>query len=196
MSHYYDKHQSSERNEKEVVVSILGNEFSFVTASGLFSKDHLDIATYLLITSAQVPEGASLLDLGCGWGPVTTIFGFLRKDVSITAVDSSLRAIEYTKKNAKRYKVDASIFLSNVCEKVTGMFDVILTNPPYAAGRETCYAFIEQSFEKLNKNGSLQLVARHQKGGKMLQEKMEAVFGNVEVIAKKSGFRVYKSVKN
>jgi 16S rRNA G1207 methylase RsmC len=40
----------------------------------------------------------------------------------------------------------------------------------------------------------LQLVARHQKGGKMLEKKMQEVFGNTETLAKKGGFRVYLSV--
>ena len=39
----------------------------------------------------------------------------------------------------------------------------------------------------------LQIVARHNKGGKTLMEKMDEVFGNVKDIAKKSGFRVYIS---
>jgi 16S rRNA G1207 methylase RsmC len=39
------------------------------------------------------------------------------------------------------------------------------------------------------------VVARHAKGGKMLEKRMEEKFGNVEVVAKKGGFRVYVSKK-
>jgi 16S rRNA G1207 methylase RsmC len=63
-----------------------------------------------------------------------------------------------------------------------------------AAGRKICYKIIEEAKKHLKKNGTLQLVARHQKGGKMLEKKMQEAFGNVEAIAKKSGFRVYLSV--
>ncbi|MBI2647630.1 class I SAM-dependent methyltransferase, partial [Candidatus Woesearchaeota archaeon] len=42
---------------------------------------------------------------------------------------------------------------------------------------------------------SLQLVARHNKGGEALSDKMQEVFGNVKVIAKKAGYWVYMSVK-
>ena len=45
----------------------------------------------------------------------------------------------------------------------------------------------------LKKNGLLQLVARHQKGGKSLEKKMKEVFGNVKVVSRKSGYRVYVS---
>ena len=45
----------------------------------------------------------------------------------------------------------------------------------------------------IKKKGTLQIVARHNKGGKNLSEKMEEVFGNVKVLAKKRGYRVYLS---
>ena len=72
-------------------------------------------------------------------------------------------------------------------------FDVILLNPPQTAGKKICFRMIEESKEHLNKGGSLQLVARHQKGGRSLQAKMEEVFGNVKVIARGSGYRIYYS---
>jgi 16S rRNA G1207 methylase RsmC len=57
------------------------------------------------------------------------------------------------------------------------------------------YKIIEEAFLHLNKNGFLQLVATHNKGGAMLEKKMKEVFGNVETLTKKSGFRVYCSRK-
>ncbi len=52
---------------------------------------------------------------------------------------------------------------------------------------------IEKAKDYLNKGGLLQVVARHNKGGKQLELKMKGVFGNVESIAKKSGYRIYVS---
>jgi 16S rRNA G1207 methylase RsmC len=195
MSHYYDTNQSSSADERQITVRVAGLTKTFFVASGLFSKDHLDTATKLLIEHADLRGAKQILDLGCGWGPVACVMRLLFDDIEVTAVDSSLRAIEYTKKNAHHHKIPIDVKKNDICEGL-GMFDVILTNPPYSAGREVCYAFIEQSFAHLNPKGSLQLVARHQKGGKMLQQKMEEVFGNVEVLAKGSGFRVYCSRKN
>ena len=66
MTHYYDKKQTSFVKEK----SILVNGLTFTGASGLFSKDHLDNATKLLINKCQIEEAQDILDLGCGWGAV------------------------------------------------------------------------------------------------------------------------------
>ena len=74
-------------------------------------------------------------------------------------------------------------------------FNVILVNPPQTAGKKLCFQIIEEAFQHLEEQGSLQLVARHNVGGKTLSKKMEEVFGNVETVAKRGGFRIYISHK-
>ncbi len=74
-------------------------------------------------------------------------------------------------------------------------FNSIIVNPPQTAGKKVCHQIIEESLDYLEDGGILQLVVRHQKGGKSLMAKMNEVFGNAKDIAKKSGYRVYISVK-
>ena len=78
-------------------------------------------------------------------------------------------------------------------EKINENFDIILLNPPQTAGKKLCFKLIEDAKSHLLQNGSLQLVARHNKGGKELSKKMLEVFGNVKDIAKSSGYRIYIS---
>lgn len=191
MAHYYDKQQSSPLNEKSISI----NGLTFFSASALFSKDHLDNATKLLVEKCEIEDAQTICDLGCGWGAVAIMLKRKYPTKEFTACDVVPRAISYTKKNAQQNKVSLHIIESDILEGVEGPYDCILTNPPYVAGRKVCYAFIEQSFEKLNSGGSLQLVARHQKGGKMLGDYMESLFGNCDHIAKAGGFRIYKSIK-
>lgn len=198
MSHYYEKEQSSPLREEIIPVDILGRSFDFFSASGLFSKTHLDVATRLLIEKCDLTDAKTVLDLGCGWGSVAIVLAFANQNsgLSFTASDVSDRAVLYTKKNAKKYKLDIEVIQSSLFEGMQDKtFDVILTNPPYVAGREMCIAFIEESFKHLNKGGSLQLVARHNKGGKFLGERMKELFGNCDFLAKGSGFRIYRSIK-
>jgi 16S rRNA G1207 methylase RsmC len=49
--------------------------------------------------------------------------------------------------------------------------------------------------EHLNKNGSLQIVARKSKGGEFLFGEMKKLFSEVRVLAKSGGFWVYKGIK-
>jgi 16S rRNA G1207 methylase RsmC len=88
---------------------------------------------------------------------------------------------------------NATVLDSDKYEGIDKKFDVILLNPPQTAGKETCFDMIEGAKEHLKKGGTLQLVARHQKGGRALSEKMKEVFGNVGVLNRKGGYRVYCS---
>ena len=197
MTHYYDEKQTSSLNEQQIVVHINDDRVEFLTASGIFSKDHVDKATRTLIEAFVPQEGErTVLDLGCGWGVVAVMLKKTYPDLDITATDVNERAVAYTKKNGSKHGVDLKILQSDVFSSLREeKFDVILTNPPYAAGREICFKFITESYHNLNPGGRLLLVARHQKGGKVLREKMEFVFGAVETLKKSGGFHVYCSKK-
>ena len=197
MAHYYDDTPLGEVIEENFTTTLRGRMFSFVAASGLFSKHHVDNATRLLIEKCDLSDSKKILDLGCGWGPVSVVLASIFPDKEFVATDTNVRAVAYTRKNTRKYGLDFRVFKSNLFDKMGDeTFDTILTNPPYVAGREVCFRFITESFDHLTPGGNLQLVALHQKGGKMLEKKMKETFGNVEAIAKGSGFRIYKSVKD
>jgi 16S rRNA G1207 methylase RsmC len=112
----------------------------------------------------------------------------------IVMTDINSRAVALARMNKKIHKLDnVSVLQGDMFEKVNGKFDAILLNPPQTAGKELCFRMIESSRDFLKEGGALQVVARHNKGGKSLSEKMKDVFGNVEGIAIKSGYRIYLS---
>ncbi len=171
-------------------------EFKISSASGIFSLKKLDNGTEVLLNYMQLPDKGNVLDLGCGYGVVGISVLKLNHKLNLTFVDSNSRAIKLTKINLKEHKFRAKTCVSDTFSQIdTETFDLILTNPPYSAGRDVCTNFIKESFNHLNKNGSIQLVCRRQKGGDFLESYMNEVFGNVEIIGQKSGFRLYKSVK-
>lgn len=196
MAHYYDKEQSSPLRPEQVSFTARGRVFTATTWSGTFSRDSLDKGTEVLINYADLPVIGRVLDLGCGWGAVSLVVASVAPALELVACDVSERAVSLTRKNLQDNGLD-KVFVkhSDGFEKLQGSFDCVLTNPPYAAGRQVCYRLIDESFEHLSQGGSLQLVARHKKGGAMLEKHMFEVFGNVDTLAKKGGFRVYKSVK-
>jgi 16S rRNA (guanine1207-N2)-methyltransferase len=90
---------------------------------------------------------------------------------------------------------NAEVIFSDLYQHIKGKFDTIISNPPNTAGKELCFKLIDQSIEHLNQSGTLQIVARPNKGGKELAKRMKKVFGNVEELGRKSEYHVYKSVK-
>ena len=195
MAHYYDEQPSGPLMQSDVLVRLFGKEYRFTTASGLFSKGHVDVATRLLIERCVLDNAHEVLDLGCGWGVVGIMLKLRHSELEVTCSDINSRALAMTKKNARRLDASVAVVQSDIFKDIDKTFDTILTNPPYVAGRAVCFRFIEQSHDHLRRGGTLQLVARHNKGGKVLSQKMEDVFGNVEPVAISSGFRIYLSKK-
>ncbi|MFH2027932.1 MAG: class I SAM-dependent methyltransferase [Nanoarchaeota archaeon] len=193
MQHYFSKKQDSEPNIKKIRSRLRHLEFEFYVASGVFSKSKVDKGSELLINSAIIEDGWKVLDLGCGYGPVGIAINKAYPTTGIKMADINERAVKLTRRNITLNKVEAKVFQSDLFEKIEDKFNTIIVNPPQKAGKDTCFKLIEESKDHLLKDGLLQLVARHQKGGKPLEKKMKEVFGNVEAIAKKGGYRVYIS---
>jgi 16S rRNA G1207 methylase RsmC len=197
--HYFSENPRSSFIKEKFEVEILGKKIIINSGSGLFSLKELDFGTEILIKNAKIPEGeAKILDLGCGYGIVGITLKKHYPNLDITLVDINDRAIQVSKKNCDENYTECSVVKSDILSNPAfkdKYFDIILTNPPFSAGKKVCIEFIQQSFEHLNKKGSLQLVAPHNKGGESLKKIMLELFGNVDELAKKRGFRVYYSVK-
>lgn len=193
--HYFTEKPTSKYVAYAIEAVLRGKRLKFKTASGMFSPQRIDKGTELLINSAIIDTGWSVLDLGCGYGPVGIAIKKAFPSATVVMSDINERAVAVAKENAEINKVTVDVRQSEVFSKFKDAekFDTILLNPPQTAGKKVCFQMIEESIKHLKKDGLLQMVARHKKGGKSLSEKMEDVFGNVEESAKRSGYRIYVS---
>lgn len=194
--HYYTKNPTSELTTKMLNLKLKNDhEYSFEAPSGVYGKKRVDRATIALIENLEM-DGRKILDIGCGYGVIGIA---IKKEYPATEVymsDINKRAVDYAGKNAKDNNADIEVkhgYLFEPWEEEK--FDMIVSNPPIVAGKEIWMELVDQAKGHLNKNGSLQLVAFHNKGGKRIMEYMEEIFGNSKIIAKDGGARVYKSVK-
>ncbi|NQU98334.1 class I SAM-dependent methyltransferase [Candidatus Woesearchaeota archaeon] len=195
MPHYYSKEQPSELRPFEITINVKNVSFKIISGSGVFSKKKLDKGTEVLLKGMVMEDGWSALDLGCGTGVVGIYVKKIFPKTNITLSDVNQRAVYLTKQNLNKNNVEGKTIISDGFEKIKDSFDAILLNPPQVAGKDVCFKLIEDSFEHLSKNGLLELVARHNKGGQTLSKKMNSVFGNVKDAAKGSGYRIYISQK-
>jgi len=193
--HYFSKVQTCKRKEYKLVSNVLGVNLVLKTASGIFSPRELDTGSLMLIKHMQLKKGGRVLDLGCGYGFIGLMAAKMCPSCKVIMVDINERAVWVTKKNIEKNEIpNASARQSHMFSSLKGeLFDIILFNPPMSAGLDVCYEMITKSKEHLLPGGSLQMVARNRKGGSRLAEKMQEVFGNVDVLGKDSGFWVYIS---
>jgi 16S rRNA G1207 methylase RsmC len=196
--HYFSEKQRGRFQREFFAEQILGNDIRINSGSGIFSYAEIDFGTRLLIENAQVPAKGALLDLGCGYGVVGIAVKKAHPEIEICMIDINERAVKLAKENCEQNNISATILKSDIFSNpglTDKIFDTILTNPPFSAGKKICMEFIKQSHAHLNKNGSLQLVAPHNKGGESLKKYMVEIFGNAGELVKKRGYRVYISVK-
>ena len=196
MPHYYSENQTSPLRIEKIKSILRDKEFEFYTGSGVFSRKKVDKGTELLVNNCVVEDNWKVLDLGCGYGVIGVVIGKIFSSTSVLMVDFNRRALKLAKMNIELNNLkNADVNQSNLYSNVNEKFNTIIVNPPITAGRKTCFDIIEGAKEHLEKEGILQVVAKHRKGGKVLGEKMLEVFKNMDVIARGAGYRIYTSIK-
>jgi len=199
-NHYYSKNPTAESDPKHWEFSLRGKTFRFKTDNGVFSKKEVDFGSRLLIDSFKCPEDTEgdILDVGCGYGPMGLSIAYAYPDKKVEMVDVNARAVQLAKENAATNGIgNVVIYESDVFANVqNASFAAVLTNPPIRAGKQVVHEIFEKSYEHLSSNGELWVVIQKKQGAPSAMEKMEALFGNVEVVAKKKGYFILVSKKN
>ena len=191
---YYAENPDAAHDIHELRVDLLGEKMTFLTDAGVFSKKMVDFGSQLLLKCLEVNQGETVLDVGCGYGPLGLSLA-KAYGVQATMVDINNRALDLARQNAERNKVEATIFQSNIYEQVEGTFDHVISNPPIRAGKQVVHEIIEKSKDFLEIGGDLTIVIQKKQGAPSAKSKMENVFGNCEVVKKDKGYYILRSVK-
>ena len=191
---YYAENPDAAHDIHELRVDLLGEKMTFLTDAGVFSKKMVDFGSQLLLKCLEVNQGETVLDVGCGYGPLGLSLA-KAYGVQATMVDINNRALDLARQNAERNKVEATIFQSNIYEQVEGEFDHVISNPPIRAGKQVVHEIIEKSQNFLETGGDLTIVIQKKQGAPSAKSKMEDVFGNCEVVKKDKGYYILRSVK-
>ena len=191
---YYAENPDAAHDIHELRVDLLGEKMTFLTDAGVFSKKMVDFGSQLLLKCLEVNQGETVLDVGCGYGPLGLSLA-KAYGVQATMVDINNRALDLARQNAERNKVEATIFQSNIYEQVEGHFNHVISNPPIRAGKQVVHEIIEKSKDFLEIGGDLTIVIQKKQGAPSAKSKMKDVFGNCEVVKKDKGYYILRSVK-
>nr|MBU6825537.1 class I SAM-dependent methyltransferase [Streptococcus mitis] len=191
---YYAENPDAAHDIHELRVDLLGEKMTFLTDAGVFSKKMVDFGSQLLLKCLEVNQGETVLDVGCGYGPLGLSLA-KAYGVQATMVDINNRALDLARQNAERNKVEATIFQSNIYGQVEGKFDHVISNPPIRAGKQVVHEIIENSKDFLETGGDLTIVIQKKQGAPSAKSKMEDVFGNCEIVKKDKGYYILRSVK-
>lgn len=193
-SHYYDKVPISRESRKEISFRFLGVNYTFISDSGVFSKDKLDTGTRILLeTISKLNVSGQVLDYGSGIGVIGILIKVMFPDSSVTGFDINQRAVELSQLNAKRLNVEVNFYQGDHIE--TGEFDVILTNPPIRAGKQVIYSMFKESYNHLRESGRLFIVIRKSHGALSAVKELQQYFSEVVTLHKDKGFFIIQCTK-
>lgn len=195
-NHYFASSPEGPLAPREITVTLNGNKYSVLTAGGVFSPEHIDQGTQVLLAHLEKanPSG-NFLDIGCGWGPIALALALHSPKAIIYAIDVNERSLELTKLNAER------LGLSNivVCkpEEVPSEieFDEIWSNPPIRVGKVVLHEILTLWINRLTSGGTARLVVQKNLGSdslhKWLIQEFDDEFESTRIDTSKT-FRVLK----
>ncbi len=167
-----------------------GIPLSLVSHPGLFSKKKLDLGTRTFLENLIIPEQGTVVDLGCGYGPVGIFLALKNEKLKIYMLDINPLAVATAKLNVERYNLQnrVTVMKSDVLSSIQEKIDAIYSNPPLSKGIDFLQKFSEQAAEKLKKGGFIQMVVY--KGENNVLKIFSKYFYNIKVIKRSKGYSI------
>ncbi|WP_313557217.1 class I SAM-dependent methyltransferase [Miniimonas arenae] len=192
--HYFTAAPASEQERRTIDVHLAGRDLRLTTASGVFSADHLDSATRILLGAVPPPppEGV-LVDLGCGWGPLALALALAAPGARVLAVDVNERALELTRTNAAAVGATNVTALRPEDVEPDVRVDALWSNPPIRIGKAALHDLLRRWLPRLADDGVAHLVVAKQLGADSLARWLVETLGApVERVTSQGGFRVLR----
>ena len=195
--HFFSADPQSADVRRTVEARIWGKPYVFTTATGVFSRDRLDIGTAVLLRETEPPKQAgTFLDLGCGYGPIACALALEVPKATVWAVDVNSRALELTGVNAEAAGVAERVHAAlpdDVPEDLR--FDQIWSNPAIHIGKPELHKMLLRWLERLAPDGVAWFVVGKNLGGDSLQRWMTEQGYPCERIGSAKGFRVLRATR-
>lgn len=192
--HYFSARPAAAAEQRLIDVTLRGRPVPVTTAAGVFSADRLDPGTRVLLDAvADPPPGGTLVDLGCGWGPVAIALAQAAPGASVIAVDVNERARALTAANAARLGLTGVRVVApqDAGSLVAAGVDELWSNPPIRIGKAALHELLRTWLGRLSPTGRAQLVVSKNLGADSLQRWIETELGMpTERTASSKGFRV------
>jgi 16S rRNA G1207 methylase RsmC len=191
---YFTEQPSSVDRRRVITVRLANREVEVETGSGVFSPEHVDQGTQVLMNEcAELPATGTFLDVGCGWGPLALAMALASPEATVWAVDINERSRTLTAANAARLGITNIVVASPDDVPADVSFDVIWSNPPIRVGKAALHEILSTWLARLTPDGEAWLVAAKHLGAPSLLTWLRELFGDsrgVERVAQSRGFHV------
>jgi 16S rRNA G1207 methylase RsmC len=198
--HYFSAEPTGDFKPKTIRVNLLDQDFQLQTAGGVFSPDHLDTGTAMLLNHiSEAPTTGNLLDVGCGWGPIAIALALQAPEATIWAIDVNQRSLDLTNLNAKTLGI-TNIKTCLPDEVPTDLeFSGIWSNPPIRVGKSELHNILMTWLPRISPECESYLVVAKDLGAdtllKWLQSELPSEF-DAQRIDTAKGFRIIRVTRD
>lgn len=214
-NHYFKNSKNLSDRPRQISHVYNGRKFLFWTNDGVFSKGKFDRGSEILLkymldylgkTDLAVVGGKNIstAEFGGGYGALSimALHGMQQMglDPDHYIYEVNARACELSKNNLSENGVDAAVCEGDLLEIPEGALphdlNLVFTNPPIRAGKQTVYGFFERAYEMLADGGAFCAVVRTKQGAASAEKKIAEIFGTCDIIGRGAGFKVLLASKN
>jgi len=158
---------------------------------GVFGSKGVDLGTQILLREAPPPPASgTVLDLGCGYGPIAIALALRAPGATLWAVDVNERALELARANAAAART-ANV---RVClpDEVPAdvQLDAIYSNPPVRVGKGPLHALLLRWLPRLSPGAAAYLVVQRNLGSDSLALWLAEQGFAVRRLRSKKGYRI------
>lgn len=163
---------------------------SFVSQPGIFSWDHVDDGSALLAKHLPLDLAGRVADFGCGWGYLSREVLRSSAVTHLDLIDAEYRALEAARANVGDPRASFH-WLDLTKESAPAIYDAIVCNPPFHAGRAAepglGQKVIEAAARALKPGGRFHVVANR---GLPYEPLLKACFTSFHLLADNNKFCV------
>lgn len=189
--HYFSAQPRAQSAPRQVRLALRDVQVGLTTDTGVFSPTAVDAGTLVLLETVPPPPSAGdLLDLGCGYGPITVTLARRAPEATVWGIDVNARARELARLNA------TNAGCPNVrIEEPDGLpddvrFATIWSNPPIKVGKAILHGMLRRWLPRLAPDGSAYLVVQRHLGADSLHRWLEDEGLPTERLASRKGYRI------
>ncbi|MDS1269156.1 methyltransferase [Lipingzhangella sp. LS1_29] len=203
--HYFDPDPQTGSEPRTVSLVLPDLYLPLRTDRAMFSADHVDLGTRILLeTVPPPPRQGTLVDLGCGYGPIALTMASRAPQASVLGVDVNERAVELAGYNAHQnhlYNVDFKVgsdpmlvddHLDVQAEQAPAHIAALWSNPPIRIGKPALHHLLTTWLARLAPTASAHLVVQRNLGADTLHRWLETQSYPCTRIASRSGYRVLR----
>ena len=191
VSHYFDADPTVPSAPRTVPLVLPDLAVELTTDTGVFGRDAVDRGTRLLLLEGPPPPtSGDLLDLGCGYGPITVALATRAPQATVWGVDVNPRARALTAANAEAAGCTNVRVAAPDAVPTDVRLAAIWSNPPIRIGKAALHDLLLHWLGRLAPGGTAVLVVQKHLGADSLARWLEEAGHPTERLSSRMGYRL------